>query len=37
MFDLPTMHNVAKVVVEEATITEGKAPLLVYHEVAKQA
>ena len=37
MFDLPTMDNVAKVVVEEATITEGKAPLLVYHEVAKQA
>ena len=37
MFDLPTMHNVAKVVVEEATITEDKAPLLVYHEVAKQA
>ena len=37
MFDLPTMDNVVKVVVEEATITEGKAPLLVYHEVAKQA
>ena len=37
MFDLPTMDNVAKVVVAEATITEGKAPLLVYHEVAKQA
>lgn len=37
MFDLPTTANVAKVVVEEATIVEGKAPLLVYHEVAKQA
>ena len=37
MFDLPTMHNGAEVVVEEGTITEGKAPLLVYHEVAKQA
>ena len=37
MFDLPTMEKVAKVVVEEATITEGKAPLLLYHEVAKQA
>ena len=28
---------VERVVVEEATITEGKAPLLVYREAAKQA
>ena len=37
MFDLPTTDNVAKVVVEEATITEGKPPLLVYREAAKKA
>lgn len=37
MFDLPNLDNVSKVVVEEATITEGKAPLLVYHEIAKKA
>lgn len=32
MFDLPSLSNVAKVVVEEATITEGKQPLLVYRD-----
>ncbi|GAB2464342.1 MAG: ATP-dependent Clp protease ATP-binding subunit ClpX [Comamonas sp.] len=37
MFDLPTTSNVAKVVVEEATINEGKPPLLVYREAAKKA
>lgn len=37
MFDLPSMTNVQKVVVEEATITEGKPPLLVYREEAKEA
>ncbi|RMX11246.1 ATP-dependent Clp protease ATP-binding subunit ClpX [Allofranklinella schreckenbergeri] len=37
MYELPSMHDVAKVVVEEATITEGKAPLLVYREEVKQA
>ena len=37
MFDLPTMSNVDKVVVEESTIEENKAPLLVYRESAKQA
>ena len=37
MFELPSLHNVERVVVEEATITEGKAPLLVYREAAKQA
>jgi ATP-dependent Clp protease ATP-binding subunit ClpX len=37
MFDLPTVVNVAKVVVDEGTIDEGKPPLLVYREPAKQA
>jgi ATP-dependent Clp protease ATP-binding subunit ClpX len=37
MFELPNMDNVAKVVVEEATIDDGKAPLLVYREAAKTA
>lgn len=37
MFDLPGMSNVEKVVVDESTIEENKAPLLVYREAAKQA
>lgn len=37
MFDLPNLENVEKVVLEEATIVEGKAPLLVYQEAAKKA
>jgi ATP-dependent Clp protease ATP-binding subunit ClpX len=37
MFDLPTTSNVDKVVVDESTIEENKAPLLVYREVAKKA
>ena len=37
MFDLPNLENVEKVVVEDATIIEGKNPLLVYREAAKQA
>jgi ATP-dependent Clp protease ATP-binding subunit ClpX len=37
MFDLPNTTNVEKVVVEESTIDENKAPLLVYHEIAKKA
>ncbi|MEN9905413.1 MAG: ATP-dependent protease Clp, ATPase subunit [Pseudomonadota bacterium] len=37
MFELPGMENVHKVVVEAATIEEGKAPLLVLREEAKQA
>ena len=37
MFELPNTDNVAKVVVEEATIDDGKAPLLVYREAAKTA
>ncbi len=37
MFDLPGMSNVEKVVVDESTIEENKAPLLVYREAARQA
>ena len=37
MFDLPNTTNVAKVVVDETTIEENKAPLLVYRETAKKA
>jgi len=37
MYDLPNASNVEKVVVDEATIEEDKAPLLVYREAAKKA
>ncbi|GHC85502.1 ATP-dependent Clp protease ATP-binding subunit ClpX [Pseudorhodoferax aquiterrae] len=37
MFDLPNQTNVDKVVVDESTIEENKAPLLVYREAAKKA
>jgi ATP-dependent Clp protease ATP-binding subunit ClpX len=37
MFTLPTTPNVAKVVIEQSTIDENKAPLLVYREAAKTA
>lgn len=37
MFDLPSLVNVAKVVVEEATILDGKQPLLVYREAEADA
>ena len=37
MFDLPNLSKVEKVVVDESTIEENKAPLLVYQESAKQA
>jgi ATP-dependent Clp protease ATP-binding subunit ClpX len=37
MFDLPTTHNVDKVVVDESTIEENKPPLLMYREAAKKA
>jgi ATP-dependent Clp protease ATP-binding subunit ClpX len=37
MFELPDSSNVAKVVVDETTIDEGKPPLLVYREEAKKA
>ena len=37
MFELPSISNVEKVVVDESTIEEGKPPLLVYREAARQA
>jgi len=37
MFDLPNASNVEKVVVDDSTIEDNKAPLLVYREVAKKA
>jgi ATP-dependent Clp protease ATP-binding subunit ClpX len=37
MFELPDTNNVAKVVVDESTIDEGKPPLLVYRDEAKKA
>ena len=37
MFDLPNQDNVERVVVDESTIEENKAPLLVYRETAKKA
>jgi ATP-dependent Clp protease ATP-binding subunit ClpX len=37
MFDLPNVSNVEKVVLDESTIEENKAPLLVYNELAKKA
>jgi ATP-dependent Clp protease ATP-binding subunit ClpX len=37
MFELPSISNVEKVVVDESTIDEGKPPLLVYREAARQA
>ena len=35
MFELPSLQNVAKVVVDENTITNGAKPLLIYHEQQK--
>jgi len=37
MFELPSMHDVEKVVVEPSTIEDNKPPLLVYREAAKKA
>lgn len=37
MFDLPSSQNIEKVVVDDSTIEDGKAPLLVYREAARQA
>jgi len=37
MYELPNVDNVAKVVLDESTINEAKAPLLVYRDVAKKA
>jgi ATP-dependent Clp protease ATP-binding subunit ClpX len=35
MFELPNEQNVAKVVIDENTITNGAKPLLIYHEQPK--
>ncbi|MGA1168412.1 MAG: ATP-dependent Clp protease ATP-binding subunit ClpX, partial [Burkholderiaceae bacterium] len=37
MFELPSMNDVEKVVVESSTIQDNKPPLLVYREAAKKA
>jgi ATP-dependent Clp protease ATP-binding subunit ClpX len=37
MYELPNASNVERVVVDESTIDENKAPLLVYREIAKKA
>ncbi len=37
MFELPSLNNVERVVVDESTIEENKPPLLVYREAAKKA
>jgi ATP-dependent Clp protease ATP-binding subunit ClpX len=35
MFELPSLQNVAKVVIDENTIVNGGKPLLIYHEQQK--
>ena len=35
MYDLPSEHNVSKVVIDESTITNGAKPLLIYDEQPK--
>jgi ATP-dependent Clp protease ATP-binding subunit ClpX len=35
MYDLPSEQNVAKVVIDENTITNGAKPLMIYHEQSK--
>ena len=37
MYRVPSDPNIAKVVIDESTIDDGKEPLLVYREVAKKA
>jgi ATP-dependent Clp protease ATP-binding subunit ClpX len=37
MYELPSLTNVKKVVLDESTITENKPPLLVYADAAKSA
>ncbi|MDD5029170.1 MAG: ATP-dependent Clp protease ATP-binding subunit ClpX [Rhodoferax sp.] len=37
MYELPNVDNVEKVVLDESTINDNKAPLLVYRDVAKKA
>jgi len=36
MFDLPNASNIAKVVINEASITANQKPLLVYHDVREE-
>jgi ATP-dependent Clp protease ATP-binding subunit ClpX len=37
MYRVPSDPNIAKVVIDESTVNEGKEPLLVYREAAKSA
>ncbi|MBT8566871.1 ATP-dependent Clp protease ATP-binding subunit ClpX [Polynucleobacter paneuropaeus] len=37
MYDLPSLKNVQKVVIDESSIQEGGKPLLVYKQIAEQA
>lgn len=37
MYELPGLHNVDKVVIDESTVREGKKPLIVYRESVKTA
>jgi ATP-dependent Clp protease ATP-binding subunit ClpX len=37
MYRVPSDPNIAKVVIDENTVSEGKEPLLVYREAAKSA
>jgi len=37
MYDLPSLKNVQKVVIDESSIQEGGKPLLVYKQTAEQA
>lgn len=35
MYDLPSQQNVAKIVIDENTITQGAKPLMIYHDKPK--
>jgi ATP-dependent Clp protease ATP-binding subunit ClpX len=35
MYELPSQQNVAKVVIDENTVTNGAKPLLIYHDQPK--
>ncbi|MBT8542697.1 ATP-dependent Clp protease ATP-binding subunit ClpX [Polynucleobacter paneuropaeus] len=37
MYDLPSLKNIQKVVIDESSIQEGGKPLLVYKQIAEQA
>lgn len=37
MYELPSLHGVEKVMVDECTVTEGKKPLIMYQESTKTA